>query len=201
MREIFEFIYTILLKNILYLGLMFFVAFTLLVASLCFTTASSSSPKVTAAGYQYGIQMDAGSSGTRLYVYKWNERIFHQLPPSLTQVMTEESWSKKQKPGISTFAKNPSGAGASIQPLLDFAINTVLKSEGVTDLSGVRKSTPHILIILFLSAATLPLCHSAQFSKFLRETLPLHSSPYLTYSYYCLSFSASLYYCVRSVLL
>ena len=136
---------------------MFFVAFTLLVASLCFTTASSSSPKVTAAGYQYGIQMDAGSSGTRLYVYKWNERIFHQLPPSLTQVMTEESWSKKQKPGISTFAKNPSGAGASIQPLLDFAINTVLKSEGVTDLSGVRKSTPHILIILFLSAATLPL--------------------------------------------
>ena len=164
---------------------MFFVAFTLLVASLCFTTASSSSPKVTAAGYQYGIQMDAGSSGTRLYVYKWNERIFHQLPPSLTQVMTEESWSKKQKPGISTFAKNPSGAGASIQPLLDFAINTVLKSEGVTDLSGVRKSTPHILIILFLSAATLP----------------LHSSPYLTYSYYCLSFSASLYYCVRSVLL
>lgn len=100
-------------------------------------TAFTSTPSVHSNGFQYGIQMDAGSSGTRLYVYKWNARIFKELPPSLTQVMTEESWSKKQNPGISTFGTNPTGAGASIQPLLDFAIDVVLKSEGVTDVSVV----------------------------------------------------------------
>ena len=112
--------------------LLFYLS-TLLTAATAFT----STPSVHSNGFQYGIQMDAGSSGTRLYVYKWNARIFKELPPSLTQVMTEESWSKKQNPGISTFGTNPTGAGASIQPLLDFAIDVVLKSEGVTDVSTV----------------------------------------------------------------
>ena len=96
-----------------------------------FLASTHAFPTVQATGYQYGIQMDAGSSGTRLYVYKWKNRIFETLPPTLTQVMTQESWSQKLKPGISV------GKGKNIKSLLDFAINTVLKSEGVTDLSGV----------------------------------------------------------------
>ena len=95
---------------------------------VAFLASTHASPTVQATGYQYGIQMDAGSTGTRLYVYKWKARIFDTLPPSLTQVYNPKSWSNHIKPGIS--------AGTSIQPLLDFAIEK-LKSEGVTDLSGV----------------------------------------------------------------
>ena len=51
--------------------------------------------------------------------------------------MTEESWSVKTTPGISSYASHPTEAGTSIQPLLNFAIETVLHAEGVTDLSGV----------------------------------------------------------------
>lgn len=55
----------------------------------------------------------------------------------MTQVSTQDSWSKKQKPGISDFSSDPKSAGESIQPLLDFCKDTVLKAEGVADVSGV----------------------------------------------------------------
>ena len=55
----------------------------------------------------------------------------------MTQVSTEDSWSRKQKPGISSFSFDPVQAGKSIQPLLDFCKDTVLKTEGVLDVSHV----------------------------------------------------------------
>ena len=101
------------------------------------TATTTTQPQAHSNGFSYGIQMDAGSSGTRLYVYKWDARVFTSIPPTITQVTTETSWNKKQRPGISSCANNPSDAGASIQPLLTFAIDTILKGEGVTDLSQV----------------------------------------------------------------
>ena len=93
-------------------------------------------PLKQANGFQYGVQMDAGSSGTRVYVYKWAERVFHTVPPTLTQIAGDPLYNHKQEPGISTFAENPSGAGPSIQGLLDSA-QAALKKEGIDDVSGV----------------------------------------------------------------
>ena len=97
----------------------------------------------TAADLQYGIQFDAGSSGTRVYVYQWTTRAsavsidtlpaaFHHdtTRPRLVQV---NGGSMKVKPGISEYGTNPdlspSDAGASLQDLFDFASAT-LKAEG-----------------------------------------------------------------------
>ena len=50
-------------------------------------TAFTSTPSVHSNGFQYGIQMDAGSSGTRLYVYKWTLN----SSPSTPSVFCSES--------------------------------------------------------------------------------------------------------------
>lgn len=49
----------------------------------------------------YGVIFDAGSSGTRVYVYSWNCRESQTMPYIS---LTETSIEKKVKPGISTFA-------------------------------------------------------------------------------------------------
>ena len=102
--------------------------------------AGTMSQSSATTSYSYGIQMDAGSSGTRIYVFRWTARVFASLPPSMTQVTNPASkgqeWQKKQKPGISHFASNWTGAGENVVPLLDYA-KDILAGEGVTDLSTV----------------------------------------------------------------
>ena len=93
-------------------------------------------PLKQANGFQYGVQMDAGSSHTTVYVYKWKERVFDTVPPSLTQIEGDPLFHDNQEPGISDFAENPSGAGPSIQGLLDSA-QAALKKDGIDDVSGV----------------------------------------------------------------
>ena len=62
------------------------------------------------------IVIDAGSSGCRVHVYKLSTTAGQALP-------TVELPDKKLKksPGLSTFAKNPGDAGASLAGLLEFA--------------------------------------------------------------------------------
>jgi apyrase len=107
----------------------------LLIAAACAMRGSSDE-------LQYGIQFDAGSSGTRVYVYQWSKResaVDDALPsefshgtskPKLVQV---NGGSMKVQPGISAFGTDPSlspkDAGASLSALFDFACAT-LKAEG-----------------------------------------------------------------------
>lgn len=64
-----------------------------------------------ASGEQYGIVIDAGSSGSRIQIYRWQageaglkDAKDDQLrsPPKITQ---KEGWTLKTSPGISTFVK------------------------------------------------------------------------------------------------
>ena len=89
---------------------------------------------------------DAGSSGTRVYVYRWPRRVFNTLPPQLTEV-ARPLVNQKYKPGIGACdAAVPKGAAAlaacvagPLTKLLAFAETTILNEagEGPVNVSSV----------------------------------------------------------------
>ncbi|CAJ0957151.1 unnamed protein product, partial [Mesorhabditis belari] len=65
----------------------------------------------------FAAVIDAGSTGTRLHLYRF---VHNTLPHSLPFV-TEEEIFKEVKPGLSAFHDNPKGAALSVRELLDKA--------------------------------------------------------------------------------
>ncbi|KAH7163623.1 nucleoside phosphatase family-domain-containing protein [Dactylonectria estremocensis] len=79
---------------------------------------------------QYGVILDAGSSGTRLYVYKWKNHAAAAKGASaaelkrLPEIKLEKS--KKIHPGVSSFADKISEIGPEhLQELIDIALDEV----------------------------------------------------------------------------
>ncbi|CAD8083854.1 unnamed protein product [Paramecium primaurelia] len=70
----------------------------------------------------YGSIFDAGSSGTRVYVYQWSCREEWTLPMIN---LTEASNDKKQAPGLASFANNLEGIQAYLEPLINFTYSVV----------------------------------------------------------------------------
>mmetsp|Transcript_4097 Transcript_4097/g.9548 ORF Transcript_4097/g.9548 Transcript_4097/m.9548 type:complete len:465 (+) Transcript_4097:52-1446(+) len=70
-------------------------------------------------GVRYAIVFDAGSTGSRIHVFKFNV-----LPEGL-QLMTDTF--VQLKPGLSAYAGQPDKAAASLKPLMDTAMKTVPK--------------------------------------------------------------------------
>jgi len=71
-------------------------------------------------GWQYGIVIDAGSSGTRFHAFRWPDRVadpLHPQYPALT--IPEEMFSVAVKPGISAFAGNASALEPYLNKLLE----------------------------------------------------------------------------------
>ncbi|CAJ0954213.1 unnamed protein product, partial [Mesorhabditis belari] len=74
----------------------------------------------------YGLILDAGSTGTRMFLYQWTSYSDTQLidiRPALDH--KNEPVVKKAHPGLSTFADHPQDAAEYIKPLLDYAIEFV----------------------------------------------------------------------------
>ena len=67
---------------------------------------------------QYGIIMDAGSSGTRARIYNFVDEDGSLDPSEVNQVKAEP---RKEKPGLASFAGHPEDIEAYLQPLLDAA--------------------------------------------------------------------------------
>ncbi|KAJ2901976.1 hypothetical protein MKZ38_001166 [Zalerion maritima] len=82
--------------------------------------------------WRWGVILDAGSSGTRVYVYKWKDPAKQQKDvdddelQSLPKLKTKDEWTKKIRPGISSFGAHPEDVGDEhLKQLLDHALSIV----------------------------------------------------------------------------
>jgi hypothetical protein len=92
--------------------------------------------------YNYGILIDAGSTGSRAYLYRWHPRqrtLYSSLSlPSaaprrpFSRPATLPGWSVKTTPGLSDYAAAPARAVEAVRPLVEYALS-VLKELGVED--------------------------------------------------------------------
>ncbi|KAM0788067.1 hypothetical protein ACM66B_001238 [Microbotryomycetes sp. NB124-2] len=88
-------------------------------------------------GRQFGIVVDAGSSGSRIQVYSWiDPQIARQtlkqsnLPTDVLSrvekgVQHGDGWHFKVEPGISTFGSDPESVKDYLRPLLEFARDVI----------------------------------------------------------------------------
>ncbi|KAF8635482.1 hypothetical protein AX17_003872 [Amanita inopinata Kibby_2008] len=81
---------------------------------------------------RFGIVIDAGSSGSRLQIYSWQDPrsmiiekgsdLAYSLPKVEKGTQQGDEWVKKVEPGVSSFADNPEGVAGHLVPLLEHAM-------------------------------------------------------------------------------
>lgn len=86
--------------------------------------------------HSYGVILDAGSSGTRVYVYNWKTAANARASDSaselqrLPEIKTKKKWRKKVHPGVSTFGEKPEEVGPEhLKELVEFALEIVPEDE------------------------------------------------------------------------
>lgn len=86
---------------------------------------------------KWGVVLDAGSSGTRLHIYKWDDPVQTSKNASLTaaelhtlpKLVTDESWTQITRPGVSSYATTPAKVGDSLKGLVDNALKIIPKEQ------------------------------------------------------------------------
>jgi Golgi nucleoside diphosphatase len=90
------------------------------------SSATSSSLRASSGGsgmYVYNIVLDAGSTGSRIHIFK-----FKQVGK---QLLLQSDGFHQLKPGLSSFADNPKAAADSLKPLMQEALKAVPKEQQV----------------------------------------------------------------------
>ncbi|KAG2138607.1 nucleoside phosphatase family-domain-containing protein [Suillus bovinus] len=107
---------------------------------------------------QYALMIDAGSTGSRIHIYK-----FHNCGPSPT---FEYEVFRMTQPGLSSYAGLPTVAAESLDPLLDEAMNVVPESlRGCTPVA-VKATAGLRLLGARQSEDILKAVHDHIFSKY-----------------------------------
>lgn len=120
-----------------------FPALLLALAALAGLSCASVAPAPPAAAPapHYAAVIDAGSSGSRIYLYEWRPGgavpwvVAAPFPPG-----EERAWEMKVEPGLSEFAGDPDGVARSLAPLVSFALDKL-------DIAPDRPS-PHSIYLL-----------------------------------------------------
>lgn len=81
----------------------------------------------------YGIVIDAGSSGSRIHIFEWqdpaalnNAKVTEELKQSVPQIFQDKDWTYKVTPGLSKYEEKPQKAFSKhIKPLLEYAKNII----------------------------------------------------------------------------
>ncbi|XP_003218500.1 ectonucleoside triphosphate diphosphohydrolase 7 [Anolis carolinensis] len=118
-------------------------------------------------GLSYGVVIDCGSSGSRVFVYFWpphNGNPHDLLDIRQMRDHSSEPVVKKIKPGISTMAKAPEKASDYMKPLLSFAAAHVPKAK--------HKETP-LYILCTAGMRLLPDWQQSAILKDLVRDVPL----------------------------
>ena len=84
----------------------------ILVSSFCFIIQSHASSQ------KFALLIDAGSSGSRIYIYAYAKKL-----PIIPLPVIQNLFTQAVQPGLSSYANNPSQAGASLEPILSSAYN------------------------------------------------------------------------------
>lgn len=95
-------------------------------------TVRPSPSKANIVAGRYGVILDAGSSGTRLHIYSWKDptkaltEASKEELSNLPKLVTKKEWTKKIRPGISTFGQNPAEVGPDhLQSLINHALDYI----------------------------------------------------------------------------
>ncbi|NWV76718.1 ENTP4 diphosphohydrolase, partial [Dasyornis broadbenti] len=116
----------------------------------------------------YGIVVDCGSSGSRIFVYCWPQH--NGNPHDLLDIKQMRDSSRKPvvmkiKPGISEFARSPEKVSDYISPLLSFAAEHVPRSK--------HKETP-LYILCTAGMRILPESQQKAILEDLLTDIPVH---------------------------
>jgi Golgi apyrase len=132
---------------------------------------------------RYGVILDAGSSGTRVHIYKWLnsakaiEKADSAKLHSLPVLKTDKKWTLKIKPGVSTFGDRPTDVGREhLQELLDHAL-TVVPPDQVEDTPLFLMATAGVRLLqpVKQSALLREIClYAQQHTKFSLPDCGLH---------------------------
>jgi Golgi nucleoside diphosphatase len=80
----------------------------------------------------YGIIIDAGSSGSRIYLYEWPERLDKTLPLVEQASINQTVVSTKTSISLESFATNPTSVSTSLSPLITYVQKYLPKNKWST---------------------------------------------------------------------